>query len=87
MENLNMNGWTSEHEAAYHEERKHKCDYCHPEQEETINWLESICAQHMIHEVYKVHGIPPHIIYKEYYEESVKTQVDQLEFYMEELAS
>ena len=87
MENLNTNGWTSEHEAAYHEERKNRCDYCHPEQEETISWLESIAALDMVHAVYRQHGIPPHIIYKEHYEESVKSQVEKLEVFMEELAS
>ena len=58
--------WTPDHEAAYKEERKYKCEHCHPEHEETISWLESVSNQDLIFAVYRQYGINPDTIYKEF---------------------
>jgi hypothetical protein len=58
-----------EHEAAYLEERKYKCEHCEPEHEETQKWLESVSNQDILFAVYHQHGIPPHIVYEEFHAE------------------
>lgn len=63
MKNYN---WTPEHEAAYLEERKNRCEHCHPTHEDTIKWLESVANQELIYTVYSQHGINPDTIYKEF---------------------
>jgi len=63
---MNTNQWIPEHEAAYMEERKYKCEHCQPEHEETIKWLESVANQDLIFAVYKQYGINPDTIYKEF---------------------
>lgn len=79
--------WTSEHEAAYLEERKNKCEHCQPVQDETITWLESLSVQDIVYTAYKKYGIHPKDIYNEFENEfsSVYT-VEELEVFMEELA-
>jgi hypothetical protein len=84
----NLNGWTSEQDAAYLEERKNKCEYCHPEHNETIEWLESLTAQEVVFAAYTQHGIDPKTIYKEYLLElSYQPAAEEIEVFMEELAS
>jgi hypothetical protein len=87
MENVNTSGWTGEHEAAYLEERKNKCDHCHPEQEESMKWLESRSAQDLVYSVYRQFGIHPKTIYREFEEESATILVaeEEIEVFMEEL--
>ena len=63
---MNSYQWIPEHEAAYLEERKYKCEHCQPEHEETIKWLESVANQDLIFAVYTKYGINPDIIYKEF---------------------
>lgn len=63
---MNTYQWTPEDEAAYLEERKNKCEHCHPEHEETISWLESVSNQDLIFAVYRQYGINPDTIYKEF---------------------
>ena len=63
---MNTNQWTSEDEAAYMEERKYRCEHCHPEHEETIKWLDNAANQELIYAVYSRHGINPNTIYKEF---------------------
>ena len=58
--------WTPDDEAAYLEERKYKCEHCHPEHEDTIKWLESVSNQNIIYAVYSQYGINPDTIYKEF---------------------
>jgi hypothetical protein len=84
----NLNGWSSEQEAAYHEERKNKCEYCEPENSETLEWLENLTAQEVVIAAYRQHGISPKIIYQEYFEElSRSPRVEEIEVFMQELAS
>jgi hypothetical protein len=61
--------WTNEDEVLYLEERKYRCESCDPKNEATIRWLEGSVCQGMVISVYKTHGIPPHVIYKEFEEE------------------
>lgn len=63
---MNNYHWTPEHEAAYMEERKNRCEHCHPENEDTIKWLESVANQELIYAVYSQYGINPDTIYKEF---------------------
>jgi hypothetical protein len=63
---MNNYQWTPEDEAAYFEERKSKCDHCHPVHEDTIKWLESVANQDLIYSVYSQYGINPDTIYKEF---------------------
>ena len=58
--------WTPDHEAAYKEERKYKCEHCHPEHEETTKWLENVSNQDLLYAVYREHGITPNTIYLEF---------------------
>ena len=58
--------WTPEHEAAYMEERKNKCEHCQPEHEDTSKWLESVSNQDLIYTIYRQYGINPDTIYKEF---------------------
>lgn len=87
MKNLNDSEWMSEHETAYLEERKNKCEHCLPDHEETIAWLEGVCAQDIVYEAFKKYGISPKIIYKEFEEEfsSVYT-AEEIEVFVQELA-
>lgn len=86
MENVNA-GWTSEHEEAYFEERKNKCEHCHPESDEAISWLESVAAQDLVHTAFAKYGIDPKTIYREYEQEfaSVYT-VEEIEVFVQEVA-
>ncbi|RYF93436.1 MAG: hypothetical protein EOO00_06260 [Chitinophagaceae bacterium] len=86
MKKLNEREWTSEHEA-YHEERKNKCEHCHPEQEESISWTENVAIQELIYTAYSKYGIDPKIIYREYELEfsSVYT-AEEIEVFMGEVA-
>ena len=63
---MNNYRWTPEDEAAYLEERKNKCDHCHPAHEHTIKWLESVANQDLIYSLYSQYGINPDTIYKEF---------------------
>jgi len=73
---MNNNHWTPEHEAAYMEERKYRCDHCHPEHEDTTRWLESVANQELIYTVYSRYGINPDTIYKEFEAEIALRQQD-----------
>ena len=68
---MNTYHWTPEHEAAYLEERKNKCEHCQPEHKETTKWLESISNQDILYAVYKQYGINPNTLYKEFEDEIV----------------
>ena len=68
---MNTYHWTSEHEAAYLEERKNKCEHCQPEHKETAKWLESISNQEILYAVYKKYGINPNTLYKEFEDEII----------------
>ena len=63
---MNTYQWTPEHEAAYLEERKNKCEHCQPEHVDTIRWLQSVSNQDLIFAVYSQYGINPDTIYKEF---------------------
>ena len=79
--------WTSEHEAAYLEERKNQCDHCQPDQEETIAWLESVTAQDIVHSVFAKYGIHPKDVYREFEAEFASVySVEEIEVFMQELA-
>lgn len=86
MENVNVN-WTSEHDAAYFEERKNKCEHCQPESDETISWLESVAVQDLVHTAFAKYGIAPKMIYQEYEQEfaSVYT-AEEIEVFVQEIA-
>jgi len=68
---MNTYHWTPEHEAAYLEERKNKCEHCQPEHKETAKWFESICNQDILYAVYKQYGINPNTVYKEFEDEII----------------
>ena len=87
MKNLNEREWMSEHEEAYHEERKNKCEHCHPEQEESMSWFENIASGDLVYTAYSKYGIDPKIIYREYELEfaSVYT-AEEIEVFMGEVA-
>jgi len=86
MENVNVI-WTSEHEAAYFEERKNKCEHCQPDNEVTISWLESVAAQDLVHTAFAKYGISPKTIYSEYEQEFATVySVEQIEAFVQELA-
>lgn len=63
---MNDYRWIPDHEAAYMEERKNKCEHCQPEHEETTKWLESVSNQNLLYAVYKEYSITPDILYKEF---------------------
>ncbi len=63
---MNTYHWTPEHEAAYLDERKNKCEHCEPEHEETVKWIESISNQDLLYAVYRQYGITPNTVYKEF---------------------
>jgi hypothetical protein len=86
MKNLNEDR-RSEHEEAYHEERKNKCEHCHPQQEESMSWFDNVTAQDIVHEVYKRYGIDPKIIYREYeLEFTTVYTAEEIEVFMGEVA-
>ena len=55
-----------EHEVAYMEERKNKCEHCQPEHEYTTKWLESVSNQDLLYTVYSEYGINPNTVYLEF---------------------
>lgn len=75
-----------DHEVAYMEERKLKCEYCAPEHESTVSWLESVTNQDLVFALYERYGIPPAIIYSEFQEElSIVETDEQITSLVEEL--
>ena len=63
---MNTYHWTPEHEAAYMEERKNKCEHCLPVHEETQKWLQSATNHDILFAVYKQYGITPDTVYQEF---------------------
>ena len=70
--------WTPDHEEAYKEERKNKCEHCQPEHEETTKWLENVSNQDLLFAVYKEYGITPHTIYKEFEAEIIIREEERI---------
>ncbi|HUQ65343.1 MAG TPA: hypothetical protein VM101_04275 [Flavitalea sp.] len=54
------------HEAAYLEERKNKCEHCHPKHEVTQKWLENVSNQDILFKVHQQYGITPATVYHEF---------------------
>lgn len=87
MKNLNEREWMGEHEEAYREERKHKCDHCHPEQEESMSWFENTAAKDLVYAAFSRYGIHPKTIYQEYeLEFATVYTAEQIEVFMGEVA-
>ena len=63
---MNIKQWTSRDEEAYREERKNRCDHCHPDHDETLKWLDNVANMELIYAVYSQYGINPDTIYKEF---------------------
>ena len=63
---MKIKQWTSRDEEAYREERKNRCDHCHPDHDETLKWLDNVANMELIYAVYSQYGINPDTIYKEF---------------------
>lgn len=68
--------WAREHEEAYLEERKSRCEHCYPEHEETIKWLDNVANQELVRTLYRQYGINPDTIYKEF-EAEIELQTEE----------
>lgn len=67
-----------DHEAAYIEERKNKCEHCQPEHEDTTKWLESVSNQDLLFAVYRQYGINPNTVYLEFEAEIITRENESI---------